>query len=97
MSTMRVFRLQSRNPVVGVALLVVLIAIVLAVLAVGLTVLAGAAVLGAVGLLARRALRLRRPPAQRLGATARAGLDPALEVTAPAAAPSHRRLSSGAD
>jgi hypothetical protein len=89
----RIFHLRSRNPLVAVALLIVLLALVAAVVAVGFTLLAGAAVLGAVGLLVRRALGRGRatlpPPAPRL--------DRALEVFPPTYHPPERRLPPAPD
>lgn len=87
----RIFRLQSRNPLVAVALLIVLLALIAAVVAVGVTLLAGAAVLGAAGLLVRRALGRGRVPT-----SAAPRLDRAQEVFAPTeplpALPPERRL-----
>ena len=72
---MRVVRLNVRNPLVAAAVALILIAVVLLVLGLGVTLLAAGAVLGGAGLLARRVLRLRRPPPPRI-----APLDPAREV-----------------
>ncbi|MGZ8379874.1 MAG: hypothetical protein ACXW0Z_21815 [Gemmatirosa sp.] len=90
----RLFRFQIRNPVVAVALLIVVLALVAAVVAVGLTLLAGLAAVGAAGLLARRALGGRRsvdaaPPR----------LDRAQEVFPTAEVPPGHRLppAPGAD
>lgn len=59
----RILRFQTRNPLVAAVLLIVLLALVAAVVAVGFTLLAGLAAVGAAGLLARRALGGRRPAA----------------------------------
>lgn len=50
----RVVRLNSRNPLVGILLLVVILAILAFVLTAGMALLAGGAILGTVGYLARR-------------------------------------------
>lgn len=50
----RVVRLNSRNPLVGIVLLVVILAILALVLTAGMALLAGGAILGTVGYLARR-------------------------------------------
>lgn len=50
----RVVRLNSRNPLVGILLLVVILAILALVLTAGMALLAGGAVLGTVGYMARR-------------------------------------------
>jgi hypothetical protein len=91
----RVVRLNARNPIVGVALLLVLVAVVLLVLTLGVTILAGAAVLGGAAFVVRRALRLGRRPA----APERAlpPLDPANEVFAPDEVDASRRLRAGED
>lgn len=52
----RVVRLNSRNPLVGILLLVVILAILAFVLTAGMALLAGGAILGTVGYLARRIL-----------------------------------------
>src|SRR5205807_2314751 len=57
---MRVVRFQTRNPLVGIALLVLVLAVLAVVFAASVTLLAGAAVVGGVGLLARRMLHRRR-------------------------------------
>src|SRR5688500_7085240 len=53
----RIVRLQTRNPVVGAALLVLVLALLAAVVAVGLTLLAALAAVGGAALLGRRVLR----------------------------------------
>lgn len=50
----RVVRLNSRNPLVGIFFLVVILAILAFVLTAGMALLAGGAILGTVGYLARR-------------------------------------------
>lgn len=50
----RVVRLNSRNPLVGILLLVVILAILAFVLTAGIALLAGGAILGTIGYLARR-------------------------------------------
>lgn len=50
----RVVRLNSRNPLVGIFLLVVILAILAFVLTAGMALLAGGAILGTAGYLARR-------------------------------------------
>lgn len=50
----RVVRLNSRNPLVGILLLVVILAILAFVLTAGMALIAGGAILGTVGYLARR-------------------------------------------
>lgn len=87
----RIVQLRSRNPVVVALVLVVVLALLAAVVAVGFTLLAGAAVVGGAGLLARRVLRGRvlrgraLPPADRADAAVRGGfpLDRAREVFPP--------------
>jgi hypothetical protein len=74
---MRVVRLNVRNPFVAAAVLLIVLAAILLVLGLGVTLLAAAAVVGGVGLLARRVLRLRRPAPPRI-----APLDPSREVFA---------------
>jgi hypothetical protein len=91
----RIFRLQTRNPIVAVALLIVVLALIAAVVAVGFTLLAGAAVLGAAGLLVRRALgggraTLPEPRSER-------ALDRAQEVFPPTQRPPERRLPPAPD
>ena len=71
----RTVRLQTRNPVVALALTLIVVAVILLVLGLGVTLLAGAAVVGGAGLLARRVFRLRRAPP-----TALPTLDPSREV-----------------
>lgn len=51
---LRIVRLNSRNPLVGVVLLVVILAILAVVLTAGMALIAGGAVLGTAGYLARR-------------------------------------------
>jgi hypothetical protein len=86
----RVFRIQSRNPIVGVAIGLIVVAVILLVLGLGVALLAGAAVIGGVGLLARRVLRLRRPAPAILVKP-----DPAREVFAPREANDRRTLPPG--
>lgn len=50
----RVVRLNSRNPLVGIVILVVILALLAFVLTAGMALLAGGAILGTVGYLARR-------------------------------------------
>lgn len=50
----RVVRLNSRNPLVGIVVLVVILALLAFVLTAGMALLAGGAILGTVGYLARR-------------------------------------------
>ena len=85
---MRVVRLNVRNPLVATAVLLLLIAVVLLVLGLGVTLLAAGAVVGGVGLLARRVLR--RPPPPRV-----APLDPSREVFAAAERRERRELPPG--
>ena len=53
----RTVHFRTRNPIVGAVLLLLLLAVLAAVFTVGLTLLAGLAVVGGAGLLVRRALR----------------------------------------
>ena len=53
----RTVQFRTRNPIVGAAILLVVLAILAAVFTVGLTLLAGVALVGGAGLLVRRALR----------------------------------------
>lgn len=102
----RIVRLQTRNPVVGAALLVLLLALVAAVLAVGLTLLAALAVAGGAVLLGRRVLHGRRiaPPAparpDRAGEvfpTRAPTIDGVDATLAPTPAPPARRLPPARD
>ncbi|MCC6927600.1 MAG: hypothetical protein IT359_01305 [Gemmatimonadaceae bacterium] len=61
---LRIIRVDSRNPLVGILLLVVILALLAFVLTAGMALLAGGAVLGTVGYIARRLLG-----GKRLGAT----------------------------
>ena len=98
----RVVRLQSRNPLVGIALLLLVLALLAAVVVFGMALLAGAAVLGGAVYLGRRLVGRpvlgERGGAGRLpGVEAAVGrLDPSREVFAPGdGAPGGRRLPSG--
>jgi ABC-type transport system involved in cytochrome bd biosynthesis fused ATPase/permease subunit len=53
----RTVQFRTRNPIVGAAVVLLVLAVLLAVFTVGLTLLAGLAVVGGAGLLVRRALR----------------------------------------
>jgi ABC-type transport system involved in cytochrome bd biosynthesis fused ATPase/permease subunit len=53
----RTVQFRTRNPIVGAVVLLIVLAILAAVFTVGLTLLAGLAVVGGAGLLVRRALR----------------------------------------
>lgn len=100
----RILRFQTRNPVLGAIVLVLVLALLAAVFAVGLTLLAGLAVAGAVvgggALLARRALGGRRttttlpPPLDRAREVFPPGHDPSDERDARDAP--GRRLPPGA-
>jgi hypothetical protein len=57
----RTVHLQTRNPIVAVALLLVVLALLAALFTVGIAVAGVLAVVGGAGLLARRALRGRLP------------------------------------
>jgi hypothetical protein len=78
----RIFRLNMRNPLVGVVLLIAAVGFLLAAVVFGLTLLIGAVALGGVALLARRILRFgrREPPALE-------PLDSGQEVFPPASTP----------
>lgn len=86
----RTVRFQTRNPIVGAAILILVLALLVAVFTVGLTLLAGVAVVGGAGLLVRRALRGRLPAAEPPRLDPR--LDGSREVFAPGQAPPERRL-----
>lgn len=84
---MKVVRLQTRNPLVALAVLLIVVAVVLLVLGLGVALLAGGAVIGGAALLGRRVLRLRRPPPPPLSR-----LDPSREIFAsPTHEPTHDR------
>jgi ABC-type transport system involved in cytochrome bd biosynthesis fused ATPase/permease subunit len=91
---------RTRNPIVGALVLLVVLAIVAAVFTVGLTLLAGLAVVGGAALLVRRALRGgRRELESPLDRTREvlprdAG---AREVFPPGQAPATRRLPRSSD
>jgi len=87
---MRVVRLNVRNPLVAAAVLLIVLAVILLVLGLGVALLAAGAVVGGVGLLARRVLRLRRPPPARV-----APLDPSREGFAAAERRERRELPPG--
>ncbi len=55
----RTAHFRTRNPIVGAVILLLVLAVLAAVFTVGLTLLAGLAVVGGAGLLVRRALRGR--------------------------------------
>jgi hypothetical protein len=80
----RTVRFQTRNPVVAVALLLLVLALLAALFTVGIAVAGVLAVAGGAGLLARRALRGRLPRAEP------PRLDRSREVFAPP--PNARRL-----
>ena len=87
----RFLRFTSRNPLVGAALLVAVVALVLALVVFGLALLAGLAAAGGVALLARRLLGARGR------ATApRAMLDPAREISPPGRSGARGELPPGA-
>lgn len=91
----RVIRLNSRNPLVGAALLLAGAAILVALVVFGLVILAGLTVVGAVAFLARRLLG-RRILGARPGAGAQAHeLDPSGEVFATHSGDPSRRLPPG--
>jgi hypothetical protein len=58
----RVVRFRSRNPLVGVALLVLVLAVLAVLLTLGLALAAGLAAVAGAAVLARRALGRRAPP-----------------------------------
>jgi hypothetical protein len=79
----RVIRLQSRNPVVGLVVLLLVLALVLAIVTAGVTLLAGAAVLGGAAYAVRRLVGGRALPRGRpVDAPAIGRLDPSREVFA---------------
>ena len=84
----RTMHFRTRNPIVGALVLLLVLAVLAAVFTVGLTLLAGLAVVGGAGLLVRRALRGRLPPPE-------PPLDRSREVLAPL--PNARRLPPSAD
>jgi len=83
----RVLRFNSRNPLVGAALLLAVAAIVVALLVFGLMILAGLTVVGAVALLARKLLGPRGAPGGHAPQ-----LDPSREVFATRVEDHARRL-----
>ena len=96
----RTVHFRTRNPIVGALLLLLLLAVVAAVFTVGLTLLAGLAVVGGAGLLVRRALRGGRravePPLDR-AREVRPGDARSREVFPPGQAAPPRRLPAPGD
>lgn len=87
----RVVRLNSRNPLVGIVLLVAILAILALVLTAGMALLAGGAVLGAVGYVARRVLGGKSLGAMRTEGERMVVMGE--EVLTPVHAPDAQRLS----
>lgn len=87
---MRVYRIQSTNPLIAVLVLLLVLAVLATVFVFGAVVLGGAAVLGAGAMAVRRMVRGRRPLPP--PAPESLPLDPSREVFPDA--PGSRRLPS---